>query len=307
MKITPLVSVAVITYNHEEYIERALESVCNQKTDFNYEIIIGDDSSTDRTSEICKEFADKFPEKIHHIRHEKNKGFINNLLYVISECNGEYIALLEADDYWLTDQKLYKQIKIFKENPDVGLCYTNSAVDDLKVPEKTKYFDRKHDEVQLLADCLPNMVAPTSSYLFRKEYFNPPRWFNKVAAYEYYLLFIVAEHGSVYYLNECTSCRTQHYKGLSTTVIKKRELLMSKIIFMQNLLNGFSEVNRRKYQNTVLKTQIHAAYHLLLNIDRESGKKCLRHIYIFKARLEKDFFRIWKSYIKYVVRSWTGF
>lgn len=148
-KSTFLVSVCMITYNHEPYIAQAIEGVLNQKTKFSYKLIIGDDCSTDKTLEICKEYEIKFPNIIEVLPPlRRNIGIAKNLYRTLNACNGEYIAFCEGDDYWTDPMKLEWQINYLKHNPDIYLtCHRfknfngTTFFDDHLVqyfPDKTK-------------------------------------------------------------------------------------------------------------------------------------------------------------------------
>jgi glycosyltransferase involved in cell wall biosynthesis len=129
----PLVSICVQTYQHEEYIGQCLDSLLIQKTDFDFEIIIGEDGSTDRTKEICESFAQKYPDKIRLFKRDpKNKIFIRgrktgrfNFLENLKAAQGKYICLCDGDDYWIDNQKLEKQFHFLNENPTVNLVFTS--------------------------------------------------------------------------------------------------------------------------------------------------------------------------------------
>ena len=95
-----ILSVLIITYNHEKYLRMAMESVIRQKTKFHIEIIIAEDHSTDKTRDILREFKEKHPDKIKLLFRERNIGLKLNFLDGLEKCNGKYIALLEGDDYW---------------------------------------------------------------------------------------------------------------------------------------------------------------------------------------------------------------
>ncbi len=119
----PLVSVLIVTYNQEPFIRQAIDSALNQKTDFEYEILVGDDCSTDRTGEICAEYQRRYPDKIRFITADRNVrklgGNGKRLRYL---ARGEYLSLLEGDDYWTDTEKLQKQIEAFRRHPEVTLC-----------------------------------------------------------------------------------------------------------------------------------------------------------------------------------------
>ena len=123
MNTEPQVSVCMLTYNHEKYIAQAIESVLMQKTDFDYELVIGEDCSVDKTREIVKKFQLKCPNIIKPIYHERNVGASRNCFeFVLPACKGKYIALLEGDDYWIDSLKLQKQIDVFEANSHIALC-----------------------------------------------------------------------------------------------------------------------------------------------------------------------------------------
>lgn len=123
----PKVSVVMITYNHEEFIEQAVNSVLMQGTDFDYEIIIGEDCSTDRTREILIELQKRHPDKIKLVLNPQNLGMIPNFVNVLSMARGEYVALLEGDDYWIDKYKLAKQVQFLEDNPEYVLVGTNAV------------------------------------------------------------------------------------------------------------------------------------------------------------------------------------
>lgn len=110
-------------YNHERYIAQALDSALAQRTDFAYEIVIGEDCSTDNTRAIAIEYAKRFPDKIRLLAHEKNLGIWDNDQAIIRACRGEYIAWLESDDYWSSADKLQKQVDFLDSNPDFSACF----------------------------------------------------------------------------------------------------------------------------------------------------------------------------------------
>lgn len=118
----PLLSVLVITYNQEKYIRQTLNSIVNQEHHYSYEIVIGDDCSTDRTRNIIAEYEKKYPEIIKPLYNKKNLGLIGNYFNVINHCSGKYIMECAGDDWWLPG-KIVKQIEYLNCHEDIGLCY----------------------------------------------------------------------------------------------------------------------------------------------------------------------------------------
>src|SRR5256885_17089820 len=103
------VSVPIVTYNQEKFIAQAVNSVLAQQTSFPFEIVIGEDCSTDGTRGIVQRLVAENPDKIRAICREKNLGMLENHRATYGACRGEYIAFLQGDDYWTDPQKLHKQ------------------------------------------------------------------------------------------------------------------------------------------------------------------------------------------------------
>ena len=125
----PVVSVHMITYNHEPYIRQAIEGVMMQQTDFEFELVIGEDASQDKTREICFEYQKKYPDKIRVLWwHENVSKFGGNDRRVTARCRGEFIAFCEGDDFWTDPLKLQKQVDVMLMQPHVGLCFTGASL-----------------------------------------------------------------------------------------------------------------------------------------------------------------------------------
>lgn len=115
-------SVCIITYNQEKYLPQALDSILNQEHNYSYEIIVGEDCSTDNTRKVLEDYATKYPDIIKPIYNNHNLGLLKNYYNVLSYCNGKYIMECAGDDYWLPG-KVQKQISFMEQNNYVGLCY----------------------------------------------------------------------------------------------------------------------------------------------------------------------------------------
>jgi glycosyltransferase involved in cell wall biosynthesis len=117
------VSVHMPTYNHERYVAQALDSALEQVTDFDFEIVIGEDCSTDGTRQIVLDYAARYPGKVRVLVHEKNLGIWENDQTIIAQCSGQYIAWLESDDFWTSPHKLQKQVDFLDANQDYSACF----------------------------------------------------------------------------------------------------------------------------------------------------------------------------------------
>jgi glycosyltransferase involved in cell wall biosynthesis len=123
---TPLVSVIVITYNHGPYIEECLESLANQDCDFPFEILVGEDCSTDDTREHVLKISKRYPDLIRPILSDRNLGAHNNSRNLMSLAAGKHIAICEGDDYWHRSDKLRRQVEILEASSDISLVCTDA-------------------------------------------------------------------------------------------------------------------------------------------------------------------------------------
>lgn len=136
LKISPIVSVCMITYNHEPFIAQAIESVLMQEISFPIELVIGEDESSDGTRAICEDYAGRYPNIIRlHLRSrndpERKKyaaPFMHNFIETLKSCRGKYIALLEGDDYWTDPLKLQKQVDFLEANPDCHFVFAGTRM-----------------------------------------------------------------------------------------------------------------------------------------------------------------------------------
>ena len=120
----PLVSVKMITYNHRQYIAKAIEGVLQQKTNFYFELVIGEDCSTDGTREIVLEYQEKYPDSIRVITSDRNIGVKMNSTRARKACRGKYIAWCEGDDYWHHHDKLQLQVGLLEGDREIGLVHS---------------------------------------------------------------------------------------------------------------------------------------------------------------------------------------
>lgn len=133
------VSVIVATYNQEKYIEKTLNSIVSQKCSFAYEVLVGDDASKDNTGTIVREFAKKYPDRIHAIVREKNLGAFRNIYDLVKSAKGEYIAFVEGDDYWIDEAKLQKQVDFLDDHKDFAACFGRCIVVDENDERQSDY------------------------------------------------------------------------------------------------------------------------------------------------------------------------
>jgi len=170
----PLVSVVTPSYNRANTISQTIESILNQQCNFNFEIIIGDDCSTDNVREILLAYQTKYPEKIKLLLYDKNIGLGANWATCIKQCRGEYITNCDNDDYWHNPQKLQLQVDFLKKNPQYGICHTDFRKHDRstgKIKEcKCEIILQKEGEIEMLQQSLVKQrhIWCNASMMYRK-------------------------------------------------------------------------------------------------------------------------------------------
>jgi|GEM_PF-625753 len=176
-KIEPLVSVTVATYQQVEFIKECLDGILMQKVNFPYEVIIGEDGSIDGTQRICKEYAEKYPDRIRlFIRDRKLSQYIDedgsisrfNGIWNRMSARGKYIAWCEGDDYWIDALKLQKQVDFLENNQDYGMVHTNYISINNK-RERVRKIDRVWPSGNVLSHLFRgkyNISTPTVMFRF---------------------------------------------------------------------------------------------------------------------------------------------
>ncbi len=162
------ISIVMLAYNHQRFIEQALESVLMQETGYEYELIVGEDCSRDCTREIVKKFEERFHGRMRPLYRDKNLGMIKNLLDCLEHCKGEYIAMLEGDDFWTDSSKLQKQVDFLDKHSEYIACVHNWNIvgaDNtfLRKGFETDYaYDYAVEDMETFA-----LPAQTSTLIFR--------------------------------------------------------------------------------------------------------------------------------------------
>jgi glycosyltransferase involved in cell wall biosynthesis len=265
----PLVSVAVPVYNQGTYIAKALDSILLQKTDFDIEIVIGDDYSYDNTREILEVFKLKYPDKIKLILAKKNQGVFQNAFDIYKNCLGKYIAILEGDDLWTYENKLQKQFEFLENNPEYMGCFHDAEIVSarptnqlLKIANGHNYSEYKyysqfnHYKSDIFPwDILNRNIIPTASLVFRNADFS--EFFTAFAKIELSLqwalhLFII-QNSKFKYFNETWSVYNDHNAGLTKTK-KVIEFNLSNIAILKKYLqNNYYRTMKLDLTRAILK------------------------------------------------------
>lgn len=238
----PLVSVAIITFNHELYISDALSSILNQDTNFEFEIIIGDDSSEDATQKIIREYQKHSSNKISSILRKKNIGGINNFIDVLNLCKGKYIALCEGDDYWLSKFKLQKQVDFLEKNLGFSMSFHNANVFhyDSKI-KNTLFCETQMLDVINTYDLIRKFNIPTASIVFRKSCLKIPEWFKYVYNGDYALSLMLSQQGKIKYFDDVMSVYRKNKGGLNAKM--KNSFILQKKFELLSFFDYYTEFN----------------------------------------------------------------
>jgi len=210
------VSVAIITYNHEEFIANALDSALMQETDFVYEIVVGEDCSSDNTRNIVIGYQKRYPDKIRLLLNERNLGAHRNCEQVLSACKGKYIANLDGDDYWTSPAKLQKQVDFLDNHPECSMCFHNVLEvfkDGSREPQVNCSPNQK--EFSTVEDILNNNFIPALSAMNRREIFEKiPDWIRSLRMTDWAYWVISALHGKIGYIDEIMGAYVVHQAGV---------------------------------------------------------------------------------------------
>lgn len=231
---TPLVTIRCLVYNHEPYLRQCLDGFVMQKTDFPFEAIVHDDASTDRSAEIIREYAEKYPDIIKPIfetenQYSKHDGSIRRIMN--AHTHGKYVAMCEGDDYWTDPLKLQKQVDFLELNSEYGLVYT--LVDCVKGGKIVGSFGKQINGFEdLLSE---GNVIPTLTTCFRREFLESynlfvTNSFQKWRMGDFPLWLWISLTHKLYFIPE----KTGSYRIIENSVSHPKHLL-SKISFIVNV------------------------------------------------------------------------
>ncbi len=240
----PLVSICCITYNHEKYIEEALDSFLMQEIDFPFEIVIDDDSSTDKTPDIICQYIENYPNIIRANLRKKNVGSMTNFIENIKRARGKYIALCEGDDYWIDSYKLKKQSDFLEKNKEYVMVGGNVLQLDMSDPSRlklTRNLSEKEKDLSIY-DYIQAQQIPSATLMFKKECFKQlPNFCKNLYMGDWCLSILLLQNGKAKYFNEFCAIYRRHSSGLSKkfsgTIRNKINNTIQEIYFLENWSN----------------------------------------------------------------------
>ena len=286
-----MVSVDMITYGHEQYIKKAIESVLIQETNFEFELIIADDCSPDNTKQIVEQIAKNHPKgyRIKYFRQEKNIGMQSNGSFALSQCSGKYVAICEGDDYWTDPLKLQKQVDFLENNSEYVFCvhrYKMYLENEKKFVENIyplnfKAYVESHDSIEIKKNIFSKewFTQPLTALIVRddlKEVLKMQEHFSYFR--DYHIFYFLLQRGKgicmemcagVYRINDggVASSKTQYEKNKIAFFIFEELYLHTKEVFL--LLNywnsafgiikkkeGFQIIIKSYFYNLALKNKL---------------------------------------------------
>jgi glycosyltransferase involved in cell wall biosynthesis len=247
----PTLSVLMIAYNVAPYIAQALDSALMQQVDFDYEIVVGEDGSTDGTRAIVQDYAGRHPGRIRALLRERNLGMNRNFMDTLLALRGEFVALLDGDDYWTSPAKLQRQVDFLRANPRFSMCFHNAEVvyeDGSMAPHP---FHMANPD-RLIAHHVPKPVSTiddlaggnfmqTCSVVFRAGLYGTlPDWYLRMPTFDWPLHLLNAEHGDIRYFDEVMGV----YRVRAGSFWSTNMALYRRVEDVDAMVRGYEIVNR---------------------------------------------------------------
>jgi glycosyltransferase involved in cell wall biosynthesis len=228
MRIEPplKVTVLVMTYNHASFIAQSLDSALAQRTDFDYEILISEDCSTDGTRATVISYGKRHPGKIRLLLSEQNLHGNAVVSRGINAARGQYVALLDGDDYWISPDKLQKQVDFLDAHPDCSICFHNARViheDGSKAPRN---WNPEHQaQFSTFEDIWMGNFIATCATMFRRQALGKvPRWYDGMSITDWPLHVLNARSGRIGYINEVMGVYRYHSGGAYSSLTEWNKL-----------------------------------------------------------------------------------
>ena len=235
------INVILITYNHAHYICQALESILMQKLGYEVEIIVADDCSTDNTVDIIKEYEDKTPFRFTFLHKECNVGYNKNYRQAFAACTGDYVAIMEGDDYWLKSNHLQNHIDFLDRFPDSPMSY-NRHLRLFEDQNREEIFDwngaEDYERVTTEQLAMGNRIGNLSCCVFRGEHIRnlDPELFDMEIA-DWMLGMYMGQFGPLLYLKDVTSAYRIHDNGQWSRMTEREQFI--RIIELINLYDKY--------------------------------------------------------------------
>lgn len=269
----PKVTVCVLTYNHEKFIAKCLESILEQETGFDFEILIGEDASTDKTRAICQAYADKYPGKIRLLLHSRANNIKVagepsgrfNFTYNLYCARGKYIAYIEGDDFWEDPHKLQKQFDAMEEHPECSICFTAAHIyyfekDGQSIRKSDIHRPERYSKIRTYT--VYDAIRPAGGFMtsatmfFRSNYIQElPDWYFDAVVGDTPLMLYLGTKGDYLYLDDITAAYRAGTEGSWTArmTYQKRKKIVRGYIW---ILNKFDEYSGGKHSAKIMRQTV---------------------------------------------------
>lgn len=289
------VSVFILVYNQEGLVTQMIESILAQQTQYRFELVIGDDASTDATLAICKEYQQRFPDQITLVTSPVNTGLIQNFIRTLQQCTGNYIAICDGDDYWTDPLKLEKQVSFLEAHPNYDLVFAQKK--DLWPDGSVQFQEREEiPETTSFEDLIQGNYIASVTAVFRNKIrgHSIPSWWARLPYGDWPLyLWTLADGGSIKYLKEPVAMYRMAI-GQSAQLRKKHsDVLLVKRFILSNLQKDPHFVSKNEVIQRALK-QVEEG--LMRSFQRE--RNLVKGTYYFwKCFWRTPSFRLLKTYL----------
>jgi len=305
----PKISVIMLTYNHAPFLKEAIEGVLMQKTDFDFELIICDDASTDHSEDFIKPYAERYPYQIKYYRHNLNIGFVENQRFAFQKASGKYLAYCEGDDYWTDPFKLQFQYDFLEKNSEFVMTTARNLVlhqDSGKITDDMKdlIFENKEVVDYTQETFFTERPTQTFTYLIRREFLDL-KWINIYPNYrDLYYFYHLLEFGKGRAFNKIVGVYRLHEGGVYSSLAIEKKLRTSISIFKNiKKQNNDTRANRQIIKD--LDELINKYYYLVefpLPVFHKNLLKSIRE----RFEISKDYkilFLQWAKTLKYSLKK----
>jgi glycosyltransferase involved in cell wall biosynthesis len=312
----PLLTVCIITYNHEKFIRETLDSVLMQKTNFAYKILIGEDCSTDSTRDILLEYKQKHPDIIELRLNKKNEGASQNLINIHNGAKTKYVAMLDGDDYWTDPDKLQTQVDFLENNKEyagyfhrVQFAYTDTGKNTF-FPENTSTNSFAIEDIIAMAS--KGWIIMTSSVVYNKYMVGDlPDWFLKLKIGDIPVNLLIAHAGKEYFSEKAMAAYRVNPGSLMTTEEYSDYSLIKERISAYNFFNRHTG----KIYDTAIKKELTVKYYQLVKYCHEKNRPVAKVYYTVlhnyysiglknnKPRSFKEKINISLNYLRFIFKN----
>jgi glycosyltransferase involved in cell wall biosynthesis len=277
----------MITYNHERYIQQAIESVIHQRTSFPIELVIGEDCSTDSTGVIAEAHAQQHGSLIRLCRNTENVGAHKNYFQTLDRCRGEFVAWLDGDDYWTSPDKLQKQVDLMRSRSDVALCFHQVKIQE-RTGETKEVFPQLNREFLELKDLAQKNCIAACSVMYRRAFLQDrPDWLLSVLSLDVAMSVLAARYGKVAFIREAMGVYRRHGGGIWSGASKQSQIEATVDVYkkLDTYLQGLC---RNEFRHAIYDTLASRAISLYEAGDFASGSEYARRALVSDGALRRE-------------------